>query len=326
MKVVTHNDIKNLNITPSSCYDWVSEMIFHKKDVLLPAKIHMALPEDVFCNIMPSIINKNVIGNTDCSIGGVKIVSRYPKREPSLDSKLLLFNADSGEILSIMDANWITAMRTGAVAAHSVINLAKKDFSTISIIGLGNTARAFMLVLSSVITNKIITVKLMKYKDQADLFKERFEHISNINFVTLNSTEELIRDTDVIVSCATYFENDIAKDEWFDEGVLVVPVHTRGFTNCDLFFDKVFADDTAHVDHFKNFSKFRYYAEMTDVVNGLSRGRENDRERILAYNIGVSVHDIYYAAKIYDLLKQDTKKFNELQNINMEEPIEKFWV
>ena len=27
----------------------------------------------------------------------------------------------------------------------------------------------------------------------------------------------------------------------------VIPVHTRGFQNCDLFFDKVFADDTDHV-------------------------------------------------------------------------------
>lgn len=28
-----------------------------------------------------------------------------------------------------------------------------------------------------------------------------------------------------------------------DTGVLIVPIHTPGFTNCDLFFDKVFADE-----------------------------------------------------------------------------------
>ena len=60
----------------------------------------------------------------------------------------------------------------------------------------------------------------------------------------------------MVVSCATYFENDIAENGWFKKGVLVIPVHTRGFMNCDLFFDKVFADDTGHVDHFTNFTKF----------------------------------------------------------------------
>jgi len=44
-------------------------------------------------------------------------------------------------------------------------------------------------------------------------------------------------------------------------------LYTRGFTNCDLFFDKVYADDTGHVDHFKNFKKFRYYAEISELVH-----------------------------------------------------------
>jgi len=326
MKVVSFNDIKQLNISPTCCYNWVSEVILHKKETVLPSKIHMIMPDNAFCNIMPGITNFSSSDCADCKIGGVKVVSRYPKRIPSLNSKLLLFNADSGEFLAIMDSNWITAMRTGAVAVHSVINLSKENFSTISMIGLGNTARAFCLVLSAMMPEKEITIKLLRYKDQADQFIERFNYLQNIKFVIVNNTEEAVRNSEVIVSCATYFENDIAKDDWFDEGVLVVPVHTRGFTNCDMFFDKVFADDTGHVDHFKNFSKFKYYAEMTDVVNGLSVGRENNCERILAYNIGLSIHDIYYAAQIYNLLKKNNKHFDKLIDIDFNEPTDKFWV
>ena len=130
----------------------------------------------------------------------------------------------------------------------------------------------------------------------------------------------------MVISCATYFENDIAQDDWFDEGVLVVPVHTRGFTNCDLFFDKVYADDTGHVDHFKNFAKFKRYAEVSDVVIGRAAGRENNRERILAYNIGVSIHDINYAAHIYRMIEDDSASFNSLIDANMHDPEEKFWI
>ena len=128
----------------------------------------------------------------------------------------------------------------------------------------------------------------------------------------------------MVISCATYFENDIAADHFFNEGILVVPVHTRGFMNCDLFFDKVFADDTGHVDHFKNFNKFKYYDEVSNVVNGNGVGRTSDKERILVYNIGVSIHDIWYATHIYQIFEQ--KNFDGLADISLHDPIDKFWV
>ena len=40
---------------------------------------------------------------------------------------------------------------------------------------------------------------------------------------------------------------------------------------------------------------------MTDVLNNETIGRENDEQRILAYNIGISIQDIFFASKIYDL-------------------------
>ena len=321
MKIIDFETIYKMNISPSLCYEWVSEMIKNKKDAFLPAKTHMNLPGNIFCNVMPSFIDFQGI-----KMGGIKAVTRYPKREPALDSKILLFNADSGEFLSLMDGNWITAMRTGAVAAHSIIELAKSNYKTIGMIGLGNTARATLLVLHEMEPERKLIIKLLRYKDQAELFSDRFKDFNNITFEIYDTAQEVVKGSDVVVSCATYFENDICSDDAFDEGVLVVPVHTRGFTNCDLFFDKVFADDTGHVDHFKNFSKFKYYAEVSDVVNGCSVGRETDKERILAYNIGVSMHDINYAAHIYNLLKQNIEVFKEIKDADMHDPVTKFWV
>lgn len=325
MKIISFKDIKLLNISPMKCYEWVEEMIANKQEVLLPSKTHMDMQKGIFCNVMPCIVYE--WSKTDGqSVGGVKIVTRYPERNPSLDSKILFFSADSGKFLALMDGNWITAMRTGAVAAHSIINFAKKGYRTIGIIGLGNTARASMLVLASIIKNKPLTVKLLRHKNQAELFIDRFKMFPNLEFQIADTTEDCIKGSDIILSCATYFENDIAPDDWFGEGVLVVPVHTRGFTNCDLFFDKVFADDTGHVEHFKNYAKFRHYAEVSDVVNGKSIGRENDKERILAYNIGVAMHDINYAAHIYQMLEQNPKIFDSLIDINIHSPMDKFWV
>lgn len=320
MKVFSFRDINAMQISPCLCYDWVSEMIQRKKDALLPAKIHMNQEGNVFCNVMPCIIP-----TADHKWGGVKIVTRYPSRVPALDSKLLLFDAETGEFLALMDADWITAMRTGAVATHSILHFAKSDYHTVGFIGLGNTARATMLCLAEK-SNRDLNVKLLRYKDQAERFMERFAAYPNLHFNVVDSAEELVKGSDVVVSCATYFDKDICDDSCFDEGVLVVPVHTRGFTNCDLFFDKVFADDTGHVSDFRNFSKFRSFAEVCDAVNGKAPGRENDRERILAYNIGISVHDINFAAKIYQMAQKDSILFDQLPDIQLQEPKKKFWV
>lgn len=321
MKIIDFETIKKMNIPTSLCYEWVSEMINNKNSAFLPAKTHMNLPGNIFCNVMPSFIDFQ-----GTKMGGIKVVTRYPKREPALDSKILLFNADSGKFLSLMDGNWITAMRTGAVAVHSIVTLAKSEYKTIGMIGLGNTARATLLILNEVEPERKLTIKLLRYKDQAELFSNRFKDFNNLTFEVYDTAQEVVKGSDVVISCATYFDNDICSDDAFDEGVLVVPVHTRGFTNCDLFFDKVFADDTGHVDHFKNFNKFKYYAEVSDIVTGRSVGRENDKERILAYNIGVSMHDINFASHIYKLIEQDKVAFNKLLDADMHDPKQKFWV
>ena len=64
----------------------------------------------------------------------------------------------------------------------------------------------------------------------------------------------------------------------------------------------------------------------SDVVNGKADGRKNDQERILAYNIGISIHDIYYAYEIYNMLKADGAVFDALTDADMKDPKEKFWI
>jgi hypothetical protein len=95
----------------------------------------------------------------------------------------------------------------------------------------------------------------------------------------------------------------VEDESLFKPGVLVVPVHTRGFQNCDTTFDKVFADDTDHVKGFKYFSEFREFHQLEEVLKGDVTGRANDSERILSYNIGLGLHDVLYASRIYDKLR-----------------------
>ncbi len=211
-------------------------------------------------------------------------------------------------------------MRTGSVAAHSIRLFANEDFSEMGFIGLGNTARAALLVLLSLYSDRPFHIKLLRYKNQHELFAERFKDYSNVVFSYVDTPEAVVEGSDVVVSAATYFDKDICPDGCFKEGVLLVPVHTRGFTNCDLFFDRIFADDIGHVRSFKYFDRFKSFAEVADVVSGKVPGRKNGKERIIAYNIGIALHDIYFAGKIFDLCNESAG------DVSLEIPKDKFWI
>ena len=298
MKIISFDKIKDLQISPMEWYRWVDELLHRKQETVLPPKISMKPGmEGVFYNCMPSVIPFE-------SRAGLKLVTRYPGREPSLKSEILLYDLQTGETLALMDGTYITAVRTGAVAAHSIKLFAVNEFKEIGIMGLGNTAIATLLTLLSLYPDREIRIKLLKYKQQHEFFAKRFSEYKNVEFVFVDMPEQLVKDSDVIISAATFLDSDVCKDDsLFKEGCTLVPVHTRGFTNCDLFFDKVFADDRGHVQGFKYFDKFKSFAEVSDVLTGNKPGRENDKERILCYNIGISIHDIFFASRIYSLIE-----------------------
>ena len=318
MRILTHNDIMNLDLDPIQSYEWVTEMLHNKHNVILPAKISMKPKEDIFYNVMPSLLPKD-------DSGGVKIVTRYPSRNPALNSQIILYDSKSGMVKALLDGNYITTMRTGAVAAHSVKMLSKKSFNKIGVVGLGNQARATIKVLLALFPERKIQLKLLEYKDQHILFEKYIKNLPNskkVECVFCKTYKETVKGSDVILSSATYLGQDICSDDCFDEGCLVVPIHTRGFMNCDLFFEKVYADDTDHVKGFKYFNQFKSFAEVSEVVNGTVEGRQNDTERIIVYNIGLSMHDIYFSEKIYKI----SKNMGIGQEISLDSPRKKFWI
>lgn len=313
MKIINNEVIKNLNIDMITYYNWIKEMMINKNNTILPPKISMKMENHKFINVMPSVLlNDNSFG--------VKVVSRYPERIPSLDSQIMLYDLENGLNIAILDGNIITAYRTGAVAALAVNTLAKENYETIAVTGLGNVMRATLSILFETIKDRKIKVKVMKYKNYAEEIIEKYKKYSNITFEIVNTNKELICDSDVIISTVTVATENFGEDNWYKEGCLVVPVHTLGFQNCDLFFDKVIVDDIGHVKGFKYFNEFKEVHELTDVLLDKSLGRTNNKQRILAYNIGNSIYDIYYAKKIYDLVG------NKCPDFNLDAPTEKFWI
>lgn len=298
MKRITNEEISALNISPVTCVKWVHEAFIMKSECQLPAKVSVHPTGNDFFTTMPCLLPK------EYGRFGVKVVSRIVGRVPTLKSDMMLFDSASGEILALVDCDWITAMRTGAVATLAIKTLRSSVAREYAFIGLGSTARATLTCLLESCMEEQLNIRLFRYKNQAEKIVEEYGHYANARFTIVDNVAELVDGADVVVSCITDANGLLVDDvTLFKPGVLLVPVHTRGFQNCDTIFDKVYADDTNHVKDFRYFAEFKEYHQIEEVLKGTDRGRTSDMERIISYNIGLGLHDVLYASRIYDILK-----------------------
>lgn len=357
MKIITLQQIKDLNVSPATCVDWVKESFSIKSESQLPAKISVHPQGYDFYTAMPCLLPERY------DRVALKMVHRVSGATPALGSDLLLYKASTGELLALMDATWITAMRTGATAVLAARTLRRSDDAVYGLVGLGNTARATVLCLLESEPAVSHTILLQRYKDQAELFIERFKAYSNVEFRIVDSFRDILAGADVIFSCitdasvlhspsgprtsplrqASAAENAAeptrvqsfaaqpqknaagprtsplhqasapadasagdglfcTDESLFRPGCTLIPIHVRGFQNCDLFFDKIFGDDTEPLRSWKYFDRYRSYAELGDVLSGAAPGRTSDSERIISYNYGLGLHDALFATHLYDLL------------------------
>lgn len=313
MKIIDFKEIKKVaeSMKPVEWYNWVDKVL-RKKDLFdMPPKVHMSQDNGNYYNIMPAMYN-------DENLVTLKMIGRHTLKENEKRSvmmgDIMLYEADTGILKAIMDAEYITTLRTGVVAAHSAIEFAKKDFDTLGLIGLGNIMTVFFKTfidkLKDSNDSRKLIVKLYKHNQQEIRFAKRFSNLENVEFTYSDSYEEVISDTDIVVSAVTRADKNFVKDNCFKKGVTVIPICTMGFQNCDLFFDKVFTDEIEQIRGFKYFDKFKSVANISDVLNMKKSGRESNDERIIIYNYGLGIHDLYFAKKFYNLANAKDIDYN----------------
>ena len=109
------------------------------KSVTIPQRINLDMPEvSADSLIMP-------VYSSDDKKYGVKIVSLNrdnPANDlPFIHALMILFNAENGKPLAILDAENLTAIRTGASSGLATQLFSSPDASTVAIFGAGIQAK-----------------------------------------------------------------------------------------------------------------------------------------------------------------------------------------
>ncbi|MBO7282459.1 MAG: ornithine cyclodeaminase, partial [Alistipes sp.] len=186
MKSITNSEIVALNISATKCVDWVREAFIMKSECQLPAKISVHPTGNDFFTTMPCLLPK------EYGRFGAKVVSRIVGRVPALKSDMMLFDSNNGELLALVDCDWITAMRTGAVAALAIKTFRNSVAKEYAFIGLGSTARATLTCLLESCKDEQLNIRLFKYKDQAEKIANEYKHYPNATFSIVDNTSDLV--------------------------------------------------------------------------------------------------------------------------------------
>lgn len=301
MKLITFNDIKSLGITPQQSYEWIDFVLRNRDKFILPTKVRIPLEGSDYCNLMPCSMPEG-------KFFGLKVINRSEERREmgdlNLDSQILIYEYGTANLKAILDGNYITTIRTAAVAVHSIFNFAG-DFETVAMVGLGNIGVAIGDIFFEMIKDRNITVKLYKYKNHAERFMARFAKYTNIKFVVVDTYEELMSDSDLVISSVTYAENDFCDPSVYKKGCTVIPVHMRGFMESDLAFDHIIVSDMVRAKGFKYFDSYKKVSLTDDILAGTVKARENKDDRVLIYNLGLAITDLYFASKIYQMIDKE---------------------
>lgn len=262
---------------------------------------------------------------------GVKLVSVYPDNPKrgvsSCPATIILENAETGEVSTIMDGTYLTRLRTGALSGAATELLSRKDSSIFALIGTGGQAECQLDAVLAVRDIKEVRV----YSRNIDNVKKFIDKVSvnkNQKFVACNTSAEAINDADVIttvtVSNEPVFDGKNVKSGCH---INAVGSYTPEMSEIDEYIvcnaNKIIVDTMEGTisetgDFLKPmkkgvFSKDKITGELGELVDGRCSSRENDTELTFFETTGSAVYDLVTAQKIYEkALKLNIGKTIEL--------------
>ena len=256
---------------------------------------------------------------------GVKIVSVYPeninKNLTSVPATMVLVDAETGVVNSLIDGTYLTRLRTGAISGLATDILSRKDSKILALFGTGGQA---VTQLEAVLTvRKIEEVKVFDiFQDRAKEFakkmSEKYSKKFNVRIIAAESSDKAIENADIITTVTT------SKKPVFDANKVKKNVHINGVGSYtpdmqeipeDILVkaNKIYVDTRDGAINESGdlitpikkglIKKEKINGELGEVINGQIKGRENDDEMTFFKTTGSAVLDLVAAQKIYEMAK-----------------------
>ncbi|TVT28262.1 ornithine cyclodeaminase family protein [Salinicoccus cyprini] len=237
---------------------------------------------------------------------------------------LLLSDAEDGTHLALLNASYLTRLRTGAISGLATDLLAQRDAQTLLAIGTGGMA--FEQVLGVLEVRPISRIMLFNpTTDKAYAFMQKLRDFG------IDPEIEVEVHTDVnavvpqaeIICCSTRSSTPVFKGEDIRPGTHVngVGSYLPEMREVDFEFiqraDKIVIDDfdgatheageLIHANEQDGWSYSDLHGELMDMVNGKVEGRQSEEEVTFFKSVGAAYFDSAAAIGVYKEAKKENR-------------------
>jgi thiomorpholine-carboxylate dehydrogenase len=180
--------------------------------VVQPLRLVMELPSEHSLLFLKPVLTPQALA--------VKLITQVPANAsrglPTMLATLVLMDPATGRMLAMMDATWLTALRTAAVSAVGADELTSPGPKIVALLGSGALARTHALALRAVRPVSEIRV----WSRDPENVRRCAEEIDGLAF---SSPEKAVLGADIVCTVTNAAE-PVLKGEWLKPGAFVAAV------------------------------------------------------------------------------------------------------
>lgn len=251
------------------------------------------------------------------AVSGYMGLKMYTSAKEGLRFLVPLFDAQSGDLLALIEADYLGQMRTGAASGVATRLMARADANTVGIIGTGLQARTQLEAIAAL--RPIASVRAFgRNAERREQFAKEMTDRLGLPVAAVTSAEEAVRDAAIVVTSTTS-TNPVLEGRWLEPGMHINAIGANfpqkheldgaAVRRCDIIAvdsreqSKMEAGDLIQM-YGDDKRRWDSVSELAEIVAGAVPGRVNAEQITLFKSNGIASEDIVVAGRVYELARE----------------------
>jgi alanine dehydrogenase len=243
---------------------------------------------------------------------GFIAMKQYSYVRGKLQFLVPIYEMATGDLLALIEADYMGQLRTGAASGVATKYLAAKDAKTAAIIGTGGQARTQLEAIATVKQLEIVHAYGRDPK-RREVFCEKMSKRIGVPVHAASTASEAVRAAHIVCT-ATTAANPVVKGADLETGVHINAIGANHAHKRELDDEAVASADVIVVDSVEQSrqeagdliiafhgdeSCWTGVKRLSDIVAGKVTGRTSDTEATLFKSNGIASWDLAVAIKVY---------------------------
>lgn len=241
----------------------------------------------------------------------------YTSAKQGLRFLVPLFSAGSGDLVALIEADYLGQMRTGAASGLATHLMARADASTIGIIGTGLQARTQLEAVA--LMRKIERVRAFsRNAEHREQFAKEMTERLRLPVEAVASAEEAVSRAAIVVT-STNSTEPVLEGRWLRPGMHINAIGANfpqkheldgaAVRRCDIVAvdsreqSKIEAGDLIPM-YGDDERRWDSVSELAEIVAGKVPGRANREQITLFKSNGIATEDVVVAGRVYELARE----------------------